>query len=143
MIYFPQGSSTGQQRALANLHKLLSSQVAVRVGETAVVSTKVHVQDVSRPHEVTAIVNADAGEVFYNRQRPDEVIHIDIFHSEGRVSPTEVGLSIRGALSGLRLETSARNPGPTIEYYVPYIDIQTALGGGRLTAPCPTGRKKA
>ncbi len=142
MIYFPQGSSTGQQRALANLHKLLSSQVAVRVGETAVVSTKVHVQDVSRPHEVTAIVNADAGEVFYNRQRPDEVIHIDIFHSEGRVSPTEVGLSIRGALSGLRLETSARNPGPTIEYYVPYIDIQTALGGGRLDGPLSYGQEE-
>ncbi len=142
MIYFPQGSSTGQQRALANLHKLLSTQVAVRVGETAVVSTKVHVQDVSHPHEVTAIVNADAGEVFYHRQKPGEVIHIDIFHSEGKVSPTEIGLSIRGALSGLRLETSIRNPGPTIEYYVPYIDIQTALGGGRLDGPLSYGQEE-
>ncbi len=85
-----------QRQVLSNLQILLSKHMAVRIGETAVVSTKVHMQDVKRPHRVTAIVDADAGEVFYHRQNPNEVVHIDIFHSEGRVSPKEVSLSIRG-----------------------------------------------
>ena len=84
---------------------------------------QVHMQDVKRPHRVTAIVDADAGEVFYHRQNPNEVVHIDIFHSEGRVSPKEVSLSIRGAFSGLRLETQAKAPGPNIGPFIPYIDL--------------------
>jgi magnesium chelatase subunit D len=143
VIYFPEGSGTMQRQVLSNLQILLSKHMAVRIGETAVVSTKVHMQGVKRPHRVTAIVDADAGEVFYHRQNPNEVVHIDIFHSEGRVSPKEVSLSIRGAFSGLRLETQAKAPGPNIGPFIPYIDLQTALGGGRLDGPLTSGQEES
>ncbi len=141
MFYFPQGETEGQKQALSRFYELLEKPVAVRVGETTVVSTKVHMQDVSQPHEISAIINADAGEVFYQRSKPNEVVHVDVFHSEGTVNPKQVALSIMGAIN-THSETLTGQPAPPIQTFVPYIDIQTALGGGRLDGPLTFGQEQ-
>lgn len=142
MIYFPKGACPGQQRAIERLHNLLNEPVPVRVGETAVVSTKVHVQDPAIPHKVTAIMNADAGQVFYHRNTPGEIIHIDVFHSEGKIAPEKVARSLINALYHTELEDIHGGPGPSLKLFVPYIDIQTAAGGGRLDGSLAHGREQ-
>ncbi len=142
MIYHPGNTSPDQKKAVARLHELVDAPVAVRVGETAVVSTKVHLQDITMPHEITVIMNADAGKAFYHRNTDDEVVHIDIFHSEGKIEPEEIAHSLINAISSIDLETLEGQPGPSIQAFIPYIDVQTALGGGRLDGPLTFGREE-
>ncbi|QUL99132.1 MAG: VWA domain-containing protein [Candidatus Fermentithermobacillus carboniphilus] len=142
MILFPEDSSLGQRNAIARLSRLLAASAAVRVGETSVVSTKVHMQDARKPSEVNALIQSDAGKTFYQRDKPGEVIHIDVFHSEGRLDPVRVALSLRGALAGLRLVSMTGCSFSTLEALIPYIDIQTGAGGGRLDGDLSYGREE-
>lgn len=91
------------------------------------VSTKVHMQDIQTPQEVTAIYNADAGQTFYNRRKTGEVLHMDTFHSPGAVEPKSVAAALVAGLSRRAPELNC-----VFETFLPYIDIQTAAGGGRL-----------
>lgn len=111
------------------LAELLSTVGAARVGDTSCVSTKVHVQDVRIPHEITAIQDNDAGQVFYNRDSPGEIIHIDTFHSIGIVDPLLLAQHLKVAL----VESTE---------YLPYVDIQTAAGGGRVDGSLEFGREE-
>ena len=111
MIFFPKGACPGQKSAIRRLHELMNIPVPVRVGETAVVSTKVHLQDPALPDKITAVMNSDAGQVFYHRNAQNEVIHIDVFHSEGRIKPEDVARSIVDAVSRTNLETIDGIPG--------------------------------
>lgn len=141
MIFFPKGACPGQKSAIRRLHELMNIPVPVRVGETAVVSTKVHLQDPALPDKITAVMNSDAGQVFYHRNAQNEVIHIDVFHSEGRIKPEDVARSIVDAVSRTNLETIDGIPGPSLIPFLPYIDIQTAVGGGRVDGPLLYGRE--
>ena len=86
-------------------------------------------------------MNSDAGQVFYHRNAQNEVIHIDVFHSEGRIKPEDVARSIVDAVSRTNLETIDGIPGPSLIPFLPYIDIQTAVGGGRVDGPLLYGRE--
>ena len=44
-------------------------------------------------------------------------------------------------MSRTRLETPDGRPGPSLKPFLPYIDVQTALGGGRLDGPLIYGRE--
>lgn len=59
----------------------LAAGRGVRVGETAVVSTRVHLLEPSRPGLVRILKEADAGRVFYGRRDPGQVVHLDLFHA--------------------------------------------------------------
>ena len=142
MIYFPKGACVGQKTAIRQLHGFIGKPVAVRIGETAVASTKVHVQEPAAPHKVTAIANADAGQAFYHKNGSNEIIHIDVFHSEGEVKPQDVARSVIDAMSGIQLETIDGRPGPSLKPFLPYIDVQTAVGGGRLDGLLIYGREQ-
>jgi len=141
-MIFPQGADSKQKDALTKLFHLIKGSLAARVGETTVVSTKVHIHDVRRPWEVIALSAADAGEVFYHRKKPREIIHIDVFHSEGLVSPDEVALSVRSALSGLILQSEDGSPCSSLPGLFPYIDVQTGMGGGRMDGNLTYGREE-
>ncbi len=112
------------------------------------VSTKVHMQDVAIPQEVVALCNSDAGQVFYNREKAGEVIHIDVFHSPGVIDPKSVARTLISGLSGLRFDvhSSLSRTAPlcltSLETLFPYIDIQTAGGGGRLDGDLCYGQEK-
>ena len=63
-----------------------------------------------------------------------------MFHSEGRI-PEDVARSIVDAVSRTNLETIDGIPGPSLIPFLPYIDIQTAVGGGRVDGPLLYGRE--
>lgn len=142
LILFPENAPAGQKNAIIRLCRLLRDKGAIRVGETAVVSTKVHVQDVSAPDEVTALVTGDAGQVFYRREKPDEVLHVDIFHSLGCLDPKVLGRRLAAALSGMRFEPSREAPTAGLEPLFSYVDIQTGAGGGRLDGDLSYGTEE-
>lgn len=132
MIVFPESAPAGQKAATSHLHRLLVGRGAARVGETAVVSLKVHIQDISSPDDVTALATGDAGQVFYHREKEGEVLHIDVFHSPGCLDPGAVALRMISALSGLKFQAAPGAAPTSIEPLLSYIDIQTGAGGGRI-----------
>ena len=144
MIVFPMDAPPGQRNAIARLARVLSDSRAARVGETAVVSAQVHVQDVSEPQEVTAVLGSDAGQVFYHREKPGEVLHIDVFHSPGCIHPRDVARSMLSSICGLRFEPSvpAGGTSQSLETLLPYIDVQTAGGGGRVDGQLCHGQEQ-
>ncbi len=126
-----------KQSPVFRLTRILASQMAARVGDTCVVSTKVHMQDMAKPQEVIAVFESDAGKAFYHRQASHEIIHLDVFHSPGVVDPRLVARAIVTGLSGFRLETQRK-----LFDYFPYIDVQTAGGGGRLDGKLCYGQEE-
>lgn len=135
---YVEGSSLLERAALDKLISILRRGFGARVAETAVVSTKVHLTDQALPGEVQVVATSDAGRVFYHRQNSGQIVHVDIFHSPGDVSPGLVATRITSALTTLRLETyggSPVSPGSLVSF----IDVQTALGGGRLDGPLAGG----
>ena len=141
MILVPEGSPPGQKDATAYLAKVLSESGAARVGETAVVSTKVHIQDVARPGIVAAVLDSDAGQAFYHRDRTGEVLHMDIFHSPGEIDPKSVARSVLSVLSGMRFESGQVGSAGSMQPLLSYIDLQTGAGGGRLDGPLTFGQE--
>ncbi|MGI6644082.1 MAG: vWA domain-containing protein [Bacillota bacterium] len=148
MTVFPHGSTLRQRSALSRLSRILSDGLAARVGETSVVSTKVHMQDAAIPQDVVALCHSDAGQVFYNRAKKGEVIHIDVFHSPGEINPKSVARALISGLSGLRFDTYSdlSRLAPfclsSLETLFPYVDIQTGGGGGRLDGDLCYGQEK-
>ena len=135
-MIFPKDCPEDMKQAIIRLNKLISSSLAVRAGETSVVSTKVHMQDVRQPHTVQAIYNSDAGQTFYSREHPDEIIHMDIFHSPGNIEPVSLANTLIKTLKSLRFQNCS------LDGIMSYIDIQTAKGGGRLDGPLTYGREE-
>lgn len=101
----------------------------VRIGETAVLSYRVHTIDPSLPDRVEILSAADAGQVFYGRSKSFEVLHVDIFHEVGEVDHLAVAAALRTALASRPTEDLDR------------VDLQTGTGGGRLTGGLTCGRK--
>ena len=137
---YVEGSSFAERAALDRLVSLLNRGFGARVGETAVTSTKVHLTDPSFPGEIQVVATSDAGQVFYHRRSPGQVVHVDIFHSRGDVSPALVAMKIMTALTVLRLETHG-DPPVSPGSLASFIDVQTALGGGRLNGALTGGRE--
>lgn len=142
MSIFPENAPLSQKNAILKLSKLLEGpHSAARVGETCVVSTKVHVQDMRKPEQVIVIPSQDAGKVFYGRSKPSEILHMDIFHSEGKIPPREVAAGVISVLSGTSLESVDGSSPCSLKSFVSYIDIQTGLGGGRLDGNLNLGQE--
>jgi magnesium chelatase subunit D len=100
------------------------------------------VQDVREPQDVSAILDSDAGKVFYHRETPGEVLHIDTFHSPGQVDPRGVARLLVSALSGMQFEASEGRFSPSMETFLSYIDVQTAVGGGRIDGQLSYGQEQ-
>lgn len=128
------------------LLKHLKANVGCRVGESAVCSRKVHTVDPYQPEIVTVVTNADAGQVFYRRQQPQEIIHVDIFHSVGRVQPQPIAQAIkRGLERYAQCITAQLGYEEASKRYqlAHFFDVQTGLGGGRATGSQQYGQKES
>lgn len=104
------------------LRSELEKHRGVRIGETAVVSRKIHTIDPHQPEEVHIIMNSDAGRVFYNRFNENEIIHIDLFHEIAAIDIKKAAEYLKKSM----VESGLNN-------FIDYIDIQTGSGGGRLS----------
>ncbi|MDI6893514.1 MAG: VWA domain-containing protein [Bacillota bacterium] len=117
----------------------------VHLGEAGVASLKMHTVDPRRPQELHVLTGADAGQVFYHRRRPGEVIHLDVFHQLGAVDHRAVARALARAVDAWAAtpglpwprESPDRAPGRILDY----VDVQTATGGGRCTGSLKYGRR--
>lgn len=117
----------------------------IHLGEAAVASLKVHTVDPRRPQELHVLTGADAGQVFYHRHRPGEVIHLDVFHQLGAVDHRAVARALARAVDAWAAtpglpwprDLPDRSPGRILDY----VDVQTATGGGRCTGSLKYGRR--
>lgn len=114
----------------ADVNTRLDRGLGVRVGETALISRRVHVINPDRPDEAQVKMAADAGRTFYRRSLSDEIVHIDIFHELADVNHYAVARASRRAVVELPGSMTAD-----------FIDVQTATGGGRATGSLNYGRK--
>lgn len=130
----------------AELRRILCSNSGCRIGEAAVCSRKVHTVDPYRPEVVTVVRNADAGKVFYGRNRAGEIAHIDIFHEVKRLDPLPIAAAVR---QGVERYTQAicslvGYEDAAARYQMAhYIDVQTGAGGGRVTGTLRYGQKES
>lgn len=121
--------------------QVLAAGEGMRLGQSAVLSTKVHAFASRRP-EFVQIFNADAGKVLYNRSNSGEICHLDIFHQCAQVDHRFVAYYVYQAigkynsLADRQIELACAgivNPD--------FVDIQTAVGGGRITGSLHGGQK--
>lgn len=102
--------------------------------------------DAYQPEIVTVVTNADAGKIFYKRLRTDEIIHLDIFHAVGKVPPQPIAQAVKRGLERyaqcitVQLGYEQANKRVQLAHY---FDVQTGLGGGRVTGPQLYGQKES
>jgi magnesium chelatase subunit D len=106
----------------------------VRLGETAVASTHVHLLNPADPDAAWVLVDRDAGQVFYGRPVAGEIVHLDVFHALADVDCHAVA----GAVSAACAAFGALRPGTAVR--ADLVDLQTATGGGRATGRLQAGR---
>ena len=97
----------------------IKNNKGVRIGQTAVVSRKIHTISPNTPESVNIIVNADAGQVFYQRAKQNEILHIDLFHEITKFNLRQLADYIKNVF----LEKS-------LDYLFDNMDLQTGSGGG-------------
>ncbi|MCR4402219.1 MAG: VWA domain-containing protein [Firmicutes bacterium] len=117
----------------------------IRVGETTVVSRRVHVIHPANPGEIKVIVNQDAGVAFYARRRKDEILHIDVFHEVAEVDHRRAAEAVKRAVhrfyGDLLLDRARGLFLPQPRELIDLMDIQTGTGGGRIGGALNYGRK--
>ncbi|MBS3985825.1 MAG: VWA domain-containing protein [Selenomonadales bacterium] len=118
------------------LAAVLSIEQGCRLGETAVVSRKVHTITSHKPDTVHVMRDADAGRVFYRRPKANEVLHVDVFHSLSEVSPQVVAKAACLAVERYGQQTHIDH-----RELAHFIDLQTAAGGGRATGRLTFGQR--
>lgn len=120
----------------------LTAGRGVRLGQSAVLSTKVHAFNAYSPEHVQIMTTADAGQVFYRRPDAGEVCHLDVFHQCGLVDHKLVARYVRCAVKFYQQMPEVRSAGSQI-ICLDLIDIQTAGGGGRITGALSSGKKRS
>lgn len=117
----------------------------LRIGETTVVSKRVHVVSPATPGEIKVLANQDAGVCFYSRRRKDEILHIDVFHEVAEVDHRRAADAVKRAVYAfyhdLLLERARGLFLPQPGELLDLMDIQTGTGGGRVGGTLNYGRK--
>lgn len=114
----------------------------VRLGQSAVLSTKVHAFNAHSPEHVQIMAKADAGQVFYHRQDSGAIYHLDTFHQCGSVDHRLAAKYVCQAVAFYHKLRAEQTEPPYRGMVSPdLIDIQTASGGGRITGLLTGGQK--
>jgi Mg-chelatase subunit ChlD len=131
------GPKLGEVPWHEKLRRVLVRNRGARLGEAAVVSRQLHMSEPATPHITKLLMTTDFGMTAYGRQRPGEIIHIDVFHEVGEVDHHRVAATICSALDGVR--SSCEGEGGHL--LADYFDVCTATGAGRLTGDLTYGKK--
>ncbi|SDE91952.1 vWA domain-containing protein [Sporomusa acidovorans] len=127
--------------AAAIVAEALGRDQGVRIGQSTVLSTKVHAFLSHRPEHVQIMVDSDAGHCFYHRKDYGRIGHMDIFHECGEVNHRIAAQYICSALAHYR-ELAAQPALAGAGMVNPdFVDIQTATGGGRINGSLQYGKK--
>jgi len=133
-------------------HRLVKSMLTefrmgrgLRIGETTIISRRVHVIYPKEPDEVKIVINQDAGCAFYSRIKKNEILHIDIFHEIGEIDHRRIAEAIKQAVHEYfhnpMLHHARGLLFPTAGELLDLIDMQTGSGGGRISGSLNYGRK--
>lgn len=129
-------------RATASIARALAAGQAARLGQSAVLSTKVHAFALHKPEHVQILINTDAGQVFYHRKDCGAVCHLDVFHECGEIDHGLTAGYICQAVTFYNAYASRQRGGPYPGLVnSALIDLQTATGGGRITGSLLGGQK--
>lgn len=116
-----------------------------RIGQSTVVSQKVHTFNPLTPQIINVLQDADAGQAFYQRTQPGEIYHLDIFHQRALIEPQLIAAALKQAVEAYNFQSSVNNilytEDNTRGINADFIDIQTGKGGGRITGNLRCGRK--
>lgn len=119
--------------------------LGVRIGQSTVLSQKVHTVDPRQPEHVTILQHADAGRTFYRRLHDGQVCHFDIFHQCGLVEHWKVAKAVSQAIDRFNLHQVMSNnvffQNKNGIVKPDCFDVQTATGGGRITGSLDYGKK--
>ncbi|MGE5545116.1 MAG: vWA domain-containing protein [Bacillota bacterium] len=80
------------------LNIYFGQEQGVRLGESSVVSLKVHQLVPGRKGQVKILTNRDAGQCFLEYIDPGQVVHLSVFHQQGTIHPREVAKRIFAAI---------------------------------------------
>lgn len=94
MDHIYQHSREQALRLAAHLSSQFTQGQGVRFGESAVISTMVHGNDIDHPGQIRIFTDTDAGQHYLKAQEPGQYLHIDIFHQEGALDPLQLGRKI-------------------------------------------------
>ncbi|GBG57413.1 hypothetical protein SPFL3102_03674 [Sporomusaceae bacterium FL31] len=125
------------------LMRIFTSNSGCKIGESTVVSKKLHIYNAVQPQEIQIMYNVDAGCLFYNRQDCNKIIHLDCFHECGQVDHHLVAAALRDAVSYYNTLVDAHPELSRTSIDPNLIDIQTSTGGGRITGNLAYGQKLA
>ncbi len=131
------GKALAQSAWQEKLRRALSGSRGIRLGEATVVSRQVHMSDPQQPELVTILTSADAGRTFYGRAQLGEVVHLDTFHEIAAVDHRKVAHALRHALAGIQMAEFDSTSRMLLDYF----DLQTGVGGGRITGDLSYGQK--
>lgn len=129
------------------LEALIKQNKGGRVGQTTVVSQKVHTFSPESPQFINVLQYTDAGQAFYQRKAPGDVYHLDIFHQYGQVDHHRIAATLKKAVEVYNLHLSINNllvseSCSTNGVKADHIDVQTGTGGGRITGSLKCGKKQ-
>lgn len=132
-------------RAVSVITQALAAEQGVRLGQSAVLSTKVHAFHPQCPEHVQILINSDAGQVFYQRQDKGVVWHLDIFHECGGVDHRQAAKYLCQAIHVYNIRAANHQTELACRGIVnpAFMDIQTATGGGRITGTLLGGQKES
>lgn len=135
---------TRLDEAAAVIGQTLAAGYGLRLGQSAVLSTKVHAFQPHNPGHVQILMNTDAGKIFYHRQDSDAVYHLDIFHQCGEVDHQFVARYIYMAIDFYNKHAAKQAElGSRGMVNSDFFDVQTATGGGRITGSLQCGKKQS
>ncbi len=118
-----------------------------RIGQSTVVSQKVHTFNPLTPQVIHVLQDVDAGQAFYQRHECNSVYHMDIFHQQALIDHRLIAASLKKAVDAYNFQFSVNNlvyaEKASDGINADYIDIQTGTGGGRITGALNYGKKKS
>ncbi|MEG6585592.1 vWA domain-containing protein [Dendrosporobacter sp. 1207_IL3150] len=128
-----------------NLKSILTKSKGARIGQSTVISQKVHTFNPLTPQIINILQDVDAGQAFYQRSDTDRVYHLDIFHERALVDHNIVAASLKKAVDSYNFQFSLNNivfaETGSDGINADFIDIQTGTGGGRVTGSLNYGKK--
>ncbi len=117
----------------------LNKNSGIGIGESSVLSKKIHLYKASSPQNIQIVVNADAGKFFYGQIIENKIFHLDVFHQCGKVNHHQAAKKVIETIKsyGKYSLQKANLPNPDL------FDIQTGTGGGRITGSLTYGTKES